>query len=203
MKRWQVGTMGVLALGASSALWIAAAAPGTSTKGSIEGHDERGVTKQKLTFQGQKIKFTVLHRDVYRNGQRIFRKGDMQLSGSLGHPATLIQQDSSVSAQKILLSPANHVIYASMGFNKQVKVSGTLTPRSGRFSIRVEVFCEVAKLQKGVWMVEGEVNGFYEDTSGRHPLQGDIVTLSAFDNAVSIVQDGDVSLSSSAVQATP
>jgi hypothetical protein len=127
----------------------------------------------------------------------VLRKGDAIFEGTVKTPVQFVSATLSVSALKILASQVNSMLCASKGSPQaaQVNLNGSFAPRSNKNSIRIEAKCDVVKLTKGVWILEGGVSGFYEDATGRKPLQGDIVKLSAFDNAISVVQDGVISLS--------
>ena len=77
----------------------------------------------------------------------------------------------------------------------RAKVKLTLTPRSGRAPVEVEAECNIGSIEPGKVTLEDGVRGFYRDASGHHEIKGDAVTLSVFGNAISIVQDGDITLS--------
>jgi hypothetical protein len=149
----------------------------------------------KPTIHSTKV--TLVGRDGFYNGTRVLRKGDAIFEGTVKTPVQFVSATLSVSALKILASQVNSMLYASKGSPQaaQVNLNGSFAPRSNKYSIRIEAKCDVVKLTKGVWILEGGVSGFYEDATGRKPLQGDIVKLSAFDNAISVVQDGVISLS--------
>lgn len=140
-------------------------------------------------------------RDVYVDSKRVFRNGDMAVEGTVRDPAQITSEKLSIAAAKLFFSRANGVLFASKELSDApVDIKGVFVPRSNRNSIRLEVTCERAKLTRSVWTLEGKVSGFYEDSSGRQPLSGELVKLSAFDNAISIVQDGAISLSDDAVR---
>lgn len=127
----------------------------------------------------------------------------MTVYGKLGLPALLQSPSLRISAQKIVLTQSSAFLRFSSGgqfvgakqTGPRAKVKLTLTPRSGGAPITVEAECYVGSIVPGKITLEDTVSGFYEDASGRHELKGDIVSLSAFDNAISIVQDGDITLS--------
>lgn len=145
-------------------------------------------------------KTNVYSSDTYRNSERVFRGGDMVMEGADKKPAQFSSEKLTVSAQKFFFSRADGVLFASQELSDfPVEIKGVFVPRSNRNSIRLEITCERAKLTRSVWTLEGKVSGFYENGSGRQALSGELVKLSAFDNAISIVQDGAISLSAGAI----
>ena len=179
--------VGSVALSASSALAVPTLAPSPFPNSTVK-------------MRGEKI--IGYGRDVFRGSECLFRSGDMIIEGTDKKPAQLISEKLSVSAAKFFYSKTYGALHASSDATQTapVKITGVFAPRSNRNSIRVEISCDTAKLTRSVWSLQGNVSGFYEDGSGRKPLSGDMVKLSAFDNAISIVQDGAISLSAEAAQ---
>ena len=157
------------------------------------------ILQNKTTIQGKGI---IVFKDSHRGSERMLRAGDMSVEGTVKDPVQLKSGNLTLSALKLFYSKTYGALHASSDStqNAPVKISGVFVPRSNRNSIRVEIICDTAKLTRSVWTLQGNVSGFYEDGDGRKALSGDMVKLSAFDNAISIVQDGAISLSAVAVQ---
>lgn len=156
-------------------------------------------------FTGDRVTSTRASADVFQGAQRIASKGDriQTIKGSPKSPVQMKLPWLHLSTQNVFVASGKSTFYfASESRYPKSKLKFTLAPRSGGAPVKVEAECYVGDITSGKVTLEDGVSGFYEDANGRHELKGDIVTLWAFDNAISIVQDGDITLSTPTVPAS-
>jgi len=149
---------------------------------------------------GGKVSLTTQERDAFYGAERIASRGDrlQTIQGSPRKPLQLELPWLHLSTQTVYAASGKSTFYFSgSSRGPKSKLKFTLAPRSGGSPVVIEAECFVGSVAPGKVTLEDTVSGFYQDASGRHELKGDIVTLSAFDNAISIVQDGDITLSDS------
>ena len=152
---------------------------------------------------GGKVSFTTAERDAFSGAERFASKGDriQTIKGSPKSPVQMKLPWLHLSTQNVFMASGKSTFYFASE-SRYPKSKFTLAPRSGGAPVKVEAECYVGDITSGKVTLEDSVSGFYEDANGRHDLKGDIVTLSAFDNAISIVQDGDITLSTATVPAS-
>lgn len=149
-------------------------------------------------ISGGRISIATAERDVFRGSERIASRGDrlQTIQGSPKIPLRLNLPWLQLQAQTLsAVSGRKNFSFSGGSGGPRAKLKFTLAPRSGGTPVKVEAECYVGDIASGAITLEDSVSGFYEDASGRHELKGGLVTLSAFDNAISIVQDGHITLS--------